>query len=534
MNKIITAKKYKEMLLYGGEVLDAHKEEVNALNVFPVPDGDTGSNMNMTYQSGVQSILNLETNQIGNVAKAFSKGLLMGARGNSGVILSQFFRGIAEGLEAKDEVTADQYHAALEQGVKRAYGSVIKAVEGTILTVAREMTETTSAVEDVIEFFETLITNANVSLENTPELLPVLKEVGVVDSGGKGLVYVFEGMMASLKGETIDLTSSQNFEAFRSTEEHSMNPEEIEFGFCTEMLIRLDNPEEIEINDVRAKLETYGDSIVAVMDEDILKIHVHTETPLTVFEYGLTMGQIRHIKSENMRIQAEEAQEKAKAQRKEMGIVTVASSREMADLFKEVQDVEIIEGGQTLNPSIEDITKAIEAVNASKVVVLPNNSNIIMAAQAAKDLVEGVEVEIIPTKHMTQALECLMNYNPEGNFAENIETMTAAIEDLTNIEITNAIKDTSIEGVEIKENDFMGIVNGKIKHSTAKLEKLLLDVVNAGIEDDCEIITVLVGEDGNRSVIERLEDYVEEHSPFTEVTVYETNQPVYSYLISII
>ncbi len=534
MNKIITAKKYKEMLLYGGEVLDAHKEEVNALNVFPVPDGDTGSNMNMTYQSGVQSIINLETNQIGNVAKVFSKGLLMGARGNSGVILSQFFRGIAEGLEGKTEVNAKEYHKALEQGVKRAYGSVIKAVEGTILTVVREMTETTDAKEDIIEFFELLIEKANVSLTNTPELLPVLKEVGVVDSGGQGLVYIFEGMLASLKGEQIDLTSSQNFEAFRSTEEHSMNPEEIEFGYCTEMLIRLDNPEQIEINDVRTKLEGFGDSIVAVMDEDILKIHVHTETPLQVFEYGLTMGQIRHIKSENMRIQAEEAQAKAMSERKEAGIVTVASSSKMADLFREIQNVEIIEGGQTLNPSIEDITKAIEAANAKKVVVLPNNSNIIMAAQAAKDLVEGVEVEIIPTKHMTQALECLINYNPEADFATNVEVMQEVMSEIVNVEITNAIKDTSIEGVEIKENDFMGIVNGKIKHSTAKLEQLLLDIANEAIEEDCELITILIGEDGNREVIEKLENYVEEKSPFTEITVYETEQPVYSYLISVL
>ncbi len=531
---IITGKKYKEMLLYGGEVLTGKTDEVNALNVFPVPDGDTGSNMNMTYQSGVQAIVNSTETEISAVAKAFSKGLLMGARGNSGVILSQFFRGIAEGLDGKDEVNAKEYHEALEQGVKRAYASVIKAVEGTILTVSREMVEMTTNTDlSFVDFFEDLIKNANISLQNTPELLPVLKEVGVVDSGGQGLVYVYEGMLASLKGEKMDLTSRPNFEAFTATEEHSMNPEEIEFGYCTEMLLRLHNEDEVEINDVRAKLESFGDSVVAVMDEDVLKIHVHTETPLEVFNYGLTMGDIRHIKSENMRIQAEEAQAKSKATRREIGIVTVASSAEMGELFAEVQDVEIIEGGQTLNPSIEDITKAIEAVNAKKVLVLPNNSNIIMAAQAAKDIVEDVEVEIIPTKHMTQALECLINFSSDASFEDNIAAMNDVLSELVNIEITNAIKDTSIEGVEIRENDFMGIVNGKIKHSTSKLERLLLDLANEAIENDAEIITILIGEDGSADVVEKLENYVDEHSPFTEVVVYETNQPVYSYLLSV-
>lgn len=530
----ITGKKYKEMLLYGGEVLSSKTEEVNDLNVFPVPDGDTGSNMNMTYQSGVQAIANVADSEISNVAKAFSKGLLMGARGNSGVILSQFFRGIAEGLEGKTDVDASTYHQALESGAKRAYASVIKAVEGTILTVAREMVEMTTNTEDTFEnFFENLLQNANVSLQGTPELLPILKEVGVVDSGGQGLVYIFEGMLASLKGEKLDLSANTNFEAFRSTEEHPMNPDDIVFGYCTEMLLRLHNPEDVAIEDVRNKLESFGDSVVSVMDEDVLKIHVHTEEPINVFNYGLTLGDIRHIKSENMRIQAEEAQAQAKAARKEVGIVTVASSTKMADLFRQVQDVEIIEGGQTLNPSIEDITKAVEAANAKKILILPNNSNIIMAAQAAKDILEDVEIEIIPTKHMTQALECLINFNPQASFEENVSALNEVLEDLVNVEITNAIKDTSIEGVEIKENDFMGIVNGKIKYSTAKLEKLLLDLANDAIEQDAEIITVLIGEEGSTEVIDKLSNYIEENSPFTEIVVYETKQPVYSYLLSV-
>lgn len=529
----ITAKKYKEMLLYGGEILDSKKDEVNALNVFPVPDGDTGSNMNMTYQSGVQSIINVEKDDMGEMAKTFSKGLLMGARGNSGVILSQFFRGISEGLEGKKEVDSKEFHAALEVGVKRAYASVIKAVEGTILTVARQMVELTTEVDGNMEiYFQTVVDNANVSLQGTPDLLPVLKEVGVVDSGGQGLVYIFEGMLASLKGEKLDLTTNATFEVFQQTEEHPMNPDDIVFGYCTEMLIRLHDAENVDINDVREKLESVGDSIVAIMDENILKTHVHTEQPIEVFNYGQSLGDFVHIKSENMRIQAEEAQAKVQAETKEVGIVTVASSSEMADLFREIQDVEIIEGGQTLNPSIEDITKAIERTNARKVIVLPNNSNIIMAAQAAKELVENVEIEIIPTKHMTQALECLINFNKDAEFADNVEAMKESIEDLVNIEVTNAIKDTSIEGVEIHEDDYMAIVNGKIKASVPTIERLLVNMTKQLIEDDAELITFLIGEDGNRELIEKVEDYIDENAPFTEVVVYETKQPVYSYLIS--
>lgn len=529
MNKI-SAKKYKEMLLYGGEILEGKKEEINALNVFPVPDGDTGFNMNMTYQAGMQSIVNLTSDNISDIAKAFSKGMLMGARGNSGVILSQFFRGLNEGLEGLEQADTKQLYLALQVAVKRAYDSVIKAVEGTILTVAREMVDNTTTVDaDPIIFFEALVANADVSLQNTPELLPILKEANVVDSGGAGLSYIMQGMLANLKGEKI--TIKENFELFRQTEEHPMDPDEIHFAFCTEMLLKVMDEDAVDINQVRTTLETLGDSIVAIADEDILKMHVHTNEPLKVFAYGLELGEIVNVKSENMKIQAIEAQKLQQGAAKEIGIVTVSSSPEMTKLFQSYADIEIVEGGQTLNPSIEDIAQAIKKCNASKVIVMPNNSNIIMAATAAVELVD-VEVEVIKTKHITQAFEALANFNSEESFANNIQAMTEAIGQLTNVEITNAIKDTSIEGVEIKANDYLAIVDGKIKYSYAGINQLLHELVDQFLEEDKEIITFLIGQDGDAELVSNLEDYVEEKSPFTEVVIENTCQPVYSYLIS--
>ena len=523
----LNASKYKDMVLYGGERLSVNKEEINALNVFPVPDGDTGFNMNMTFSSGVEAVMSSNETNIGEMSKKLSSGLLLGARGNSGVILSQFFRGIAKGFEGLEEASVLDIHEAFQMGVKLAYASVIKAVEGTILTVAREMVEMTSPCDDVIEYFENLLANSRISLENTPNLLPVLKEAGVVDSGGAGLVYIIEGMVANLKGEILEITS--NFEAFTQTEVHSINPDDIEFAYCTEMLIKLNS--EIDLNDVRLKIEGFGDSIVAINDEDILKVHVHTNLPTEVFAYGITMGDFIHVKSENMKIQALEAQAKMVGEIKEIGIVTVSSSEGMSDLFRSMADLEIIEGGQTLNPSIENIKDAIERANAKNVIVLPNNSNIIMAAEAAKELVD-INVEVIKTKHLTQALEALAHYNLESDFRSNVDAMTASLEGLTNIEITNAIKDTQIEGVEIAKNDFLAIVNGKIKYSMASETQMLAKLVSEFIENDVELITILLGEGGDAKLVSEIVDYIEEKSPFIEVEVHETKQPVYSYLIS--
>ncbi len=532
MEKLV-AKQYQEMIQFSGQLMEAHKEMINDLNVFPVPDGDTGSNMNMTIQSGVKAVSGGNLMSIEEVAKSFSKGLLMGARGNSGVILSQFFRGLSEGLAGLDVATSAQFHTAMGKGVERAYASVIKAVEGTILTVAREMHENvTEPKEDIVEYFEQLLAAGEESLNNTPELLPVLKEVGVVDSGGKGLLVIFEGMLASLKGEELDLSVASSFEDFTATEEHPINPEDITFGFCTEMLLRLNEPESLDIEEVKEFLMAKGDSIVAIQDEDILKTHVHTENPLEVFAYGASIGTFVHVKSENMRIQAEEAHGTAKAERKAQAVVTVASSEDMAELFKNIQNVEIVSGGQTMNPSTEDLVNAVKNANADKVIILPNNSNIIMSAKAAIDLIDDVKVEVVESKFMTQAIEALIAYSDEADFESNVQAMKEVISEVTSVEVTTAIKTTSIEGIEITENDFIGIVNGKIKLSIAEEREILKTIFEKMIEADMDVITILLGENSNTALIDELVEFIEDESPFTEVQKYVTNQPVYPYLIS--
>ena len=529
--KKIKNNQFHQMLLVGGQSISNKMNELNALNVFPVPDGDTGSNMCMTYQAGLAAIDNTHKHSISELSKAFSKGLLMGARGNSGVILSQYFRGIAEGLEGIDEATTSEFYAALEVGVKRAYASVVKAVEGTILTVGREMVENTKSEDiDVEKFFENLCANGKISLDNTPNLLPVLKEAGVVDSGGAGLLCIFEGMLAGLKGEEIKVEVSN--ETFIDSDVHNMDPDDIIFGYCTEVLVNLNDSSNFDVNAVREKLEDYGDSIVCIQDEEILKMHVHTETPIKLFEYANSFGDFIHVKSENMRIQAIEAQKLKKEQRREVAIVAVASSDGIAKLFNKYQDVIIVEGGQTLNPSIEDIVKCIKEANADNVIVLPNNSNIIMAANAAKDLVEDINVEVIPTKYMTQAIECLIHFLHEADMATNVEAMLNSIADLVNYEITTAIKDTSIEGVEIKKDDYLAIKNGKIVYSMPNIEDVLKNIADELIELDCDHITILKGEDGDEELLHSISASIEEECDFTEIEVHETNQPIYSYLLS--
>ncbi len=532
MEKLV-AKQYQEMIQFSGLLMEAHKEMINDLNVFPVPDGDTGSNMNMTIQSGVKAVATGNLLSVEDVAKSFSKGLLMGARGNSGVILSQYFRGISEGLSGFDVVTTTDFHNALGKGVERAYASVIKAVEGTILTVVREMhANVQNPSSDFVEYFEQLIESGNASLDNTPNLLPVLKEVGVVDSGGKGLMVIFEGMLANLKGEELDLEVTADFDSFTANEEHPINIEDITFGYCTEMLVRLNDEASFDLEKTREYLMTLGDSIVAIQDEDILKVHVHTEEPLTVLGFGMEIGDFVHTKVDNMRIEAEQAQAGKVAERKAQAVVTVASSDKMAELFTSIQNVEIVSGGQTMNPSTEDLVNAVKRANADKVIILPNNSNIIMSAKAAIDLIDDVEVEVVESKYMTQAIEALISYSEENDFDQNVVAMKEVIGEVTSVEVTTAIKTTSIEGIEITENDFIGIVNGKIKLSMADEKEILSTIFTKMIEADMDVITILLGENSNVTLIDELIEMIEEESPFTEVQKYVTEQPVYPYLIA--
>lgn len=522
---------YRDMLMYASELVLKRQEEINALNVFPVPDGDTGSNMAMTIASGSKAIIDAKTTKIGEVAAIYSKGLLMGARGNSGVILSQFFRGIALGLENKSEVTTEEFHEAIKSGYLKAYESVIKAVEGTILTVAREMYEKKLATElDFVTYFEDLVVVATESLDNTPNLLPVLKEANVVDAGGFGLVTIIEAMTANLKGEKITVES--NFELYINSEEHPINIEDITYGFCTEVLVNTTTT--FEINDVRMHLETFGDSIVAVCDGDILKLHVHTEDPVAVLTYAQGFGRMIHMKSENMRIQAEEQMLKTQSEEVEVAIVAVASSEEFGALFNEHTKVTIVPGGQTLNPSVHDIVKAIEQTNAKKVIVLPNNSNIILAAENAKLAIENKTIHVIKTKHMTQAIEALNFYNPELDFESNITQMEDAIAETSNIEITNSIKDTKIDGVDIKKDDYLFIQDGKIVASESKINVIAERIVKKAVVSESDIVVVCVGKDGKKKVAKSIVKQLEEESPFTEVIINYTQQEVYPYLVYLV
>lgn len=523
----INSSKFKDMLMYGSAVLNANKEEINLLNVFPVPDGDTGYNMNMTINEGVNSLKVCNETEVGLVARAFSKGLLRGARGNSGVILSQFFRGLSEGLEGEVELNSKNLQKAFKQATIRAYDSVIKAVEGTILTVSREMSENAEYNDDLTLYLKNVYEAGKVSLKNTPNLLPILKEANVVDSGGAGFLYVIKGMLYNLMGEELDLNSEETEEQY--IDHHEIDPDKIEFKYCTEMLVKLSG--EFDIKVVKSDLENYGDSIVAIMDEDILKVHVHTNEPTDVFNYGLKMGEFIHVKSENMVIQAIEAQELSKSKKKEVGIVCVSSSEQMSELFKNFQDVEIIQGGQSLNPSVDDIVKAIEKANCKKCIVLPNNSNIIMAAQAASEIV-SCEVEVIKTKHLTQAVELLSMYVEQADFDSSVNTMNEILEEMTNYEITNAIKDTVIDGVEIKDGDFLCLKNGKISKSESSIRNILFEIVDELIENDNDVVTFLLGENSDMDLVQEVSDYIEEKSPFMEIHIHETLQPVYSYLIS--
>ncbi len=525
--KNISSVEYKQMLLYGAELLKNKMEIINALNVFPVPDGDTGTNMNMTMQSGIKPLKEKDFNNVGELSKAVSKGMLLGARGNSGVILSQFFRGLAEGLESADNIDKEIFINALKKGKIRAYSSVIKAVEGTILTVINDMSEFDCDSDDFNEYFNKLIIEGQRSLDNTPNLLPVLKEVGVVDSGGAGLLDIFKGMQMAVNGEELVLDETSNFETFMQTEEHPLNIDDIVFGYCTEMLIRLKT--KVDINDVREKFKEFGDSIVVVCDEDILKTHVHTENPVDVFAYGSILGDFIHVKSENMRIQAEEAS--GNREEKENGIVTVSPSKEMAELFTSINDVEIIMGGQTLNPSTEDIVKAIKATNAKNVIVLPNNSNIIMAAEAAVNLLEDVNVKVVKTKHMTQGLECLMNYDQDLDIEENLSTFEDILENTINYEITTAIKDTQINGVSILKDDFLVLKQGRIVASVKSDSQAIEYIKNDLNLDEIEIITTLLGEGSNMKLLKNLEKEIEKEYPFLEVINHKTQQAIYPYLL---
>lgn len=538
-----------EMIDLGSKNLAKNAEKINALNVFPVPDGDTGTNMNLSMSSGAKETAANVVENIGELGKSFSKGLLMGARGNSGVILSQLFRGMSQHIADKKEVNAKEFAEAIQNGVSIAYKAIIKPVEGTILTVAREAAEAgVKAAEkttSVVEVMEAIYAEAQASLKRTPELLPILKEVGVVDSGGQGLVCVYQGFVAALKGEKIEGLEAveTNVVDMQFEDDHDMDfmsPEDIVYGFCTEFTVRLDK-EKKEFNEdkFREDMSKFGDSLLVISDSEFVKIHVHTETPGDVFNYGQQYGELIKIKSDNMREQHREVLRKQEAKQttapkelKEQAMISISMGAGLSKVLTSMGVDYIVEGGQTMNPSTEDIMKAIKEVNAKNIFIFPNNKNIQLAAKQAAELAEE-NVFVVESKTAPQGLAAVMVYNPQAAAEENFANMQEVLSTVSTLEVTHAVRDTNIEGVEIKKDEFMGIRNGKIVVSNLSLNTVLEELLEKSIDEDSEIVTLYLGEESTEEYTDFLEQLIEEKYPDVEVELIESGQPVYPYIIGV-
>ena len=538
-----------EMIDLGSKNLAKNAEKINALNVFPVPDGDTGTNMNLSMSSGAKETAANVVENIGELGKSFSKGLLMGARGNSGVILSQLFRGMSQYIADKKEIDAKEFAEAIQNGVSIAYKAIIKPVEGTILTVAREAAEAgLKAAENsdsVVEVMEAIYAEAQASLKRTPDLLPILKEVGVVDSGGQGLVCVYQGFVAALKGEKIEGLESveTNVVDMQFEDDHDMDfmsPEDIVYGFCTEFTVRLDK-EKKDFNEdkFREDMSKFGDSLLVISDSEYVKIHVHTETPGDVFNYGQQYGELIKIKSDNMREQHREVLRKQEAKQattpkelKEQAMISISMGAGLSKVLTSMGVDYIVEGGQTMNPSTEDIMKAIKEVNAKNIFIFPNNKNIQLAAKQAAELAEE-NVFVIESKTAPQGLAAVMVFNPQASADENFANMQEVLSTVSTLEVTHAVRDTNIEGVEIKKDEFMGIRNGKIVVSNLSLNTVLEELLEKSIDEDTEIVTLYLGEESTEEYTDFLEQLIEEKYPDVEVELIESGQPVYPYIIGV-
>ena len=553
----LNSNEFKDMIIAGQARLAENTEYVNSLNVFPVPDGDTGTNMNLTFTSGASAVKETNVDHIGKMGQALSKGLLMGARGNSGVILSQLFRGFSKSIESKEDINAWEFAQAFQAGVDAAYKAIMKPVEGTILTVARESAEAgkvkAEETDNIIEVMQAILKEAQVSLDNTPELLAVLKEVGVVDSGGQGLVYVYEGFLSSLTGEKIATQEEPALDELVRAEHHRMsvhdiiNTEDIEFGYCTEIMIRLGEGEtvdsEFDYDEFRNYLNELGDSLLVIADEEVVKVHVHTETPGEVMNYGQKFGSLMKIKVDNMREQHSaldhshhdhsEASEKSVAKEvKEIAVIAVAAGAGIKELFESFGVDYVVEGGQTMNPSTQDFLDAMEEVPAKNYILLPNNSNIFMAAEQATEVSE-VDAAVVSSRSIQQGLNSMLAFNPQGSLEENQEMMTEELSYVTSGQVTTAIRDTEINGLEIKKDDYMGLIDGDIKVSNANFETTSIETIKKMITDDSEIITILYGENTEGSFVDSLVEQLEELYPEIEVETHNGGQPVYPLLISV-
>ena len=559
----INSKLLARMFLAGAKNLDSKKDWINELNVFPVPDGDTGTNMTMTTMSAAKEVSSLTEPTMAELAKAISSGSLRGARGNSGVILSQLFRGFCKVIKEYDEIDVTILCEACQKAVETAYKAVMKPKEGTILTVAKgaaeKALELSDETEDVVTFVEEVIKQAEYVLDQTPEMLPVLKQAGVVDSGGQGLVQVLKGAYDALIGKEIDYTIEGVPTGAAPAKISAETEAEIKFGYCTEFIIVLNAPmSDNEEHAYKAFLESIGDSIVVVADDEIVKTHVHTNDPGLALQKALTFGSLSKIKIDNMREEHQEklikdsqklaAQQKAEEEAyeaaqadektnnmpaKEMGFVSVSIGEGMNEVFRGLGVDYLIEGGQTMNPSTEDMLNAIEHVNAKTVFILPNNKNIIMAANQAVDLVEDKQIIVIPTKTIPQGITALVNYIPDHSAEENKEQMMAEIENVKTGQVTYAVRDTEIDGKTIKQNDFMGIGDKSILSVGTDLRATTLEMVDAMVDEDSAIVSIYFGSDSDEDSANELAAAIEEKYPDVEVEVNDGGQPIYYYVISV-
>ena len=556
----ITENEFRKMIAVSSNRLNNNAEFINSLNVFPVPDGDTGTNMSLSFASGAKYVSESTSSSVGELSQALAKGLLMGARGNSGVILSQVFRGFSKNAVAKTELTPADLADALVAGVQTAYKAVMKPQEGTILTVARKAaeaaTKTAKTSDDCVEVMEAAYEAAEAALKTTPDLLPVLKEVGVVDSGGQGLTFVYQGFFDALSrnvrdeqeyhptpADMDDMVSAEHHKSVQS----QLNTEDIQYGYCTEIMVKLGAgrlvDEKFDYDTFRGYLSEIGNSLLVIADDEVVKVHVHTEQPGKVLSYGQKFGSLIKVKVDNMRLQHEtileqdkEAEEEQQAEINQIagdyGIIAVASGDGLAQLFHSVGVTQIIQGGQTMNPSTKDIVDAINATGKDKVIVLPNNKNIFLAAEQAADVADA-NVKVVHTRSITQGLSAMINFNKEADIDENVAAMEEALDDVISGQVTVAVRDTTIDGQEIKKDNYMGIVDGSIKVTDPDRKQATLEMVKAMLDEDSEVITIIYGADADQAEAQVIADEIQSWDEDYEIEIHEGDQPVYPYLISV-
>lgn len=537
----INGEHFFKIMVGASNKLEEQKEFVNSLNVFPVPDGDTGTNMSMTFRAAVEEIVNFKSKSIGEVSKKLAKGALMGARGNSGVILSQILRGIAKGLENKEEVDTKEFAESFMEGSKSAYKAVMRPTEGTILTIIRAAGESAvaSTSSDITKLMEEVCEHSRNMLNKTPEMLPVLKKAKVVDAGGMGLLVILNGMLEVLKGNLQDKINLSDTKEVKYSAAQEFTVEEIKFGYCTEFIILSDK---VEINSFRDELEKFGDSIVAVDYEDVVKVHIHTNDPGLILSKAVKLGELSKIKIENMKEQHRhlltdenlltKQEEDITEEAKKYGFISVAMGNGIKNIFKDLGVDYVIEGGQTMNPSTQDMLDCIEKINAENIFILPNNKNIIMAATQAAELSEK-NIIVIPSKTIPQGITAITVFNPELEVEDNKNEMTEALARVVSGSVTYAVRDTEMDGKDIKEGDILGLVEGKINEVGRDRYEVCEKIIENVVNEDSELITVFYGNECDEESVNNLMSRLGEKYPDLDVQSYSGEQPLYYFIVSV-